>query len=479
MQATARQPEPRPGLLLAAQSPPGRVWIAVFAGAALYPGFGYLAAAFTAAIGLAAFRPAWRRSIVSTLAILVCASGFVPRQVAEFSSLTANSLSSSTALAAALWLGAILVWTRFAKRLPHAIARRSGLLLHALAAALIAGLWLAGARGILTPLMAATICGLVPELLWRSAYWIKWRLRQGDRAPVWGNLFAVLPFLGAGGVPIGKGPTYFAAHEASDREQLASSQVEGVRLLMLALVWRFADEALSALLWGRASTWTPGWMVNAHPAVPAMDALLRRPDLATLPLRWAGLYGELFHTLLTLGVFSHTIVGAFCLLGFHIPRNMKSPLLATTILDFWGRYFYYFKELLMDFWFFPAYLRSRLPMPWRTALSIASAAFAGNLYYHVALYWPLLAAGYGNAFLSRLSARVIYCALLTAGLCGSFARSLGKTRSASAAALPRRVFQAVLVSAFFAVIHVWNYVAVGVTVQNRWELWKSLLAWTK
>jgi hypothetical protein len=155
---------------------------------------------------------------------------------------------------------------------------------------------------------------------------------------------------------------------------------------------------------------------------------------------------------------------------------MKSPLLATTILDFWGRYFFYFKELLMDFFFFPAFLRTAgLPVIWRTVLAAAAAAFAGNLYYHVVLYWPVLAAGYPQGFEARVLSRVVYCALLTAGLCASFIRSLGKPKSGPAPTLPRRVFQALVVSGFFALIHVWNFQEVGISMRNRWELWTHLV----
>jgi hypothetical protein len=315
----------------------GRLWITAFAGAALYPGFGYLAAGFGAAIGLASFRPEWRRGIFSTLALLVCLRDFGPHAGPGLSNLMANRLSANALALAVAWIGILLVWTRFAPRLPKRWTRLPGILLQALAAGLITGLWLLKGRGVVTSLTAGTLCGLVPELLWRSAYWIKWRMRQTGKAPVWGNLFAALPFLGAGGVPIGKGPAYLATHEAHDADRLASAQIEGVRLLALALAWRITDAFLSALFWGRPSDWAPAWAVPFRAGLPTMDTMLRLPANYPLGLRWAGLYGELFHTILTLAVFSHTIVGIFCLMGFHIPRNMKSPLLARTIVDFWGR----------------------------------------------------------------------------------------------------------------------------------------------
>jgi hypothetical protein len=76
---------------------------------------------------------------------------------------------------------------------------------------------------------------------------------------------------------------------------------------------------------------------------------------------------------------------------------------------------------------------------------------------------------------SAVSARVIYCALLAAGLCGSFARTLRRKAPAGRPGWPRRVFQALVVSTFFAVIHVWNFTGVPVQVSQRMWLWRALL----
>jgi hypothetical protein len=449
---------------LAAQSAVGRVWIAAFAGAALYPGLDYMALAFAAAIGLASFRPGWRRPILSTLAMVVCARA------------TMHSWPVLGLLA--VWMAGLLAWTRLLPRLPGWMGRHAIPLMHAKAVVLIVCLWLLRGRGVLTGAAAGAMCLLVPELLWRSTYWIKWRVRQPGRAAIWNNLFAALPFLGAGGVPLGKGPAFLGRHEARDAEQLAAAQLEGTKLLALALAWRVLDGALSGVVLSQKSAWVPHWAYPARPWLPTMANLLQVPEFYTLWQRWAGLWAELFHAILVLAVFGHTIVGILCLSGFHVPRNTRSPLLAASIVDFWGRYYFYFKELLMDFWFFPVFLRTaRLPVFWRTMLATVSAAFLGNLYYHVVLYWPALARGETGRFQDLIAARVIYCALLAAGLCGSFARMLRRKPSAGPPGWPRRVFQVLVVATFFALIHVWNFTGVPVLVSQRMRLWRALLPW--
>jgi len=475
--ALAKPAAPSP-VVLAARSLLGRLWITVFAGAALIPAFGYTALAFAVAIGLASFLPAWRRSILSALAILVCLVNQNLKLASGPSILSANWVPLGALALGAAWILTLSIWTRLFARLPRWLVRHSLLLLHGAALALILALWAFRQLAVLKAFAAGALCTLVPELLWRSAYWIKWRGRETGRAPIWANLFAILPFVGAGGVPIGKGPAYFGKHEVRDADRLALAQVEGVKLLALALLWQAADAVLACVLWRFKAEWLPTWIVPAHRLLPTMDLLLRLPMRFPLWQRWACLYGELFHAILVLAVYSHTIVGIFCLLGFHIPRNMRSPLLATTILDFWGRYYFYFKELLMDFWFFPVFLRTaRLPALWRTMLATVSAAFVGNLYYHLVLYWPALASGDWMTFRNQATARVIYCALLAAGLCGSFARSLKRGSSVSPAPLPRRLFQVLVVSAFFALIHVWNFIDPVIPVARRLALWQALLPW--
>ena len=43
------------------------------------------------------------------------------------------------------------------------------------------------------------------------------------------------------------------------------------------------------------------------------------------------------------------IVGYLRLCGFNVFRNTYKPLLAETMVEFWNRYYYYFKELLVNF----------------------------------------------------------------------------------------------------------------------------------
>jgi hypothetical protein len=432
----------------------------------LVPPAGFLAVLFAAAVALSVVWPGRRRAILSALAVAVCL----------LSNVRWTRPAIAATLAGVVWIAALAAWTRLLPRLPRLVERHSLAALHAGAVLGLAGACALAARGKIG--VAAALCALAPELLWRSSYWIKWRIREGPHAPVWDNLFAALPFIGSGGVPTGKGPGYLARHEAASDRELAEARWSGVRLLLLSLAWRAAGGLIAALLCGAAVDWVPAWLPSAGPILPAMDALLKTPRDFPLWERWAGLYLELVRNILAVASYGHLVVGVFSLFGFRIPRSTRAPLLATTVLDFWSRYYFYFKELLMDFFFFPAFLRApRLPGLARTLAATFAAAFCGNVYFHVLMYARGWALGDAAGFRALVEARLVYCGLLALALSVSFARALRRGPGAPRANQPRRCLQMAMVSAIFALLHVWSFAASDVTVAQRLDLWRSLAGW--
>ena len=166
------------------------------------------------------------------------------------------------------------------------------------------------------------------------------------------------------------------------------------------------------------------------------------------------------------------IVAGLRLFGFDVYRNTYKPLLAETLIDFWGRYYYYFKELLVEFFFYPTYLEYRELHPrLRVTLAVFAAAFAGNLYYHVlAARYPLLE-GRLPDILELLKPRVVYCFLLAAGISMSMIRQRerrGRATEAAGAAVQLRRLRAIFgVWTFFAIIQVWNAPAPSLSILDR------------
>lgn len=194
---------------------------------------------------------------------------------------------------------------------------------------------------------------------------------------------------------------------------------------------------------------------------------------------WLSLYLELIWETLSLAAKGHAWVGVIRLCGFNIFRNTYKPLLAQTILEFWNRYYYYFKELMMDCFFLPTYARYFRNWPrLRVIAAVFAAAFFGNMYYHLLQHKEPLVLGDWAKLWGLLGARLIYCALLTAGIAFSMQRQQRQRNQtpapgAAPATQLRRLRRIAGVWTFFALINFWNVIG-PLTIAERTRLFFSL-----
>ena len=80
---------------------------------------------------------------------------------------------------------------------------------------------------------------------------------------------------------------------------------------------------------------------------------------------------------------THIIIAIIRMCGFKALRNTYRPLASRTIAEFWNRFFYYFKELLVEFFFYPVFFRYFKNRPLlRMYTATMAAAFFGNFLFH-------------------------------------------------------------------------------------------------
>jgi len=194
--------------------------------------------------------------------------------------------------------------------------------------------------------------------------------------------------------------------------------------------------------------------LGAQPVVPYLNDLAQQPGSAPLWVAWASLYGELIRDVLKLAIRGHQIIGTLRIFGFNVFRNTYKPLLAESLVAFWGRYYYYFKELLVTFFFLPTFaqlgrkLRDRPDL--RLFAAVFASAFAGNLYYHMLK---------GSRLLGEWQVpwpRVFYCFLLATGIFLSMWREKRRGGVTPPGGLGRRVLRIAGVWTFFGMIIIWN-----------------------
>ena len=272
------------------------------------------------------------------------------------------------------------------------------------------------------------------------------------------HLLYLWPVYGGSQTPYGNGHGYLARYEAKTDEQLARSQLAGIKLILLSFLWG----ALADLM---AAVYGPGTdlsqTLGVQPVtIPRLQEMVKGQTAAPLWAAWASIYCELFWQVLRHAARGHQIIGILRVFGFNVFRNTYKPLLAQSIVGFWNRYYYYFKELLATFFFLPTFTSLGAGLrKWpalRLLLAVFAAAFVGNMYYHLLQRTPLLVGGEVFEALYDLRSRFFYCFLLATGIFLSMRREQRRSRQALAAGPVQVVLNILGVWTFFGLINIWN-----------------------
>jgi hypothetical protein len=402
--------------------------------------------------------PPRRRALLALAALWVVVKRPL-RDLAPAIELRSPNRPTAAAVVILLCLAIVVVMYLVARRfpaLPAVVRARPQLWLHGLFWALVLACWLLPkGRGVGRLALAGLVLAL-PFLLWRIGY----MLMSGQRGRIAGTRFSdhllyLYPAYGGTNTPYGKGIDHLARHEAQTDEALARSQLAGLKLLALAWIYDRGLELMAGLIHGQ-----PSGLLGAYGlGLPRLETLM--PMGARVPwlTAWAAVYAELISDVLKLAVRGHEIVGVLRVFGFNIFRNTYKPLLAPSLVEFWNRYHYYFKELLVEFFFFPTYVRRfrKSPRLRMLAATLAAAGF-GNLYYHLLLQDAFMLTGRWAALHPWIETRALYCLILALGIYVSMRREQQRrgTPAAAPAGSAVRLRRIAGVWTFFALIGIWG-----------------------
>jgi hypothetical protein len=161
--------------------------------------------------------------------------------------------------------------------------------------------------------------------------------------------------------------------------------------------------------------------------------------------------------LLELSIRGHIIIACGRMAGFNLLRNTFKPLHSRTVAEFWNRYYYYFKELLVEFFFYPTFTRyfkqhRRLRI---FAATIAAATFGNSIYHFLHDFSIIAELGLWRA-VSGFHTYLFYSLLLGVGIGISQLRNQGKPRLANDAPWWRKGMATFGVLAFFCLIEVFD-----------------------
>jgi hypothetical protein len=378
------------------------------------------------------------------------------RKTSEWLGLTPDALSIILVVAlgfAFVWLcyeaaRRFSTWPTFAKRHPQ-------ICLHSLFWLVLILVWIWTPSHPTMLIVLTCFAMVMPFLLWRLGY----MLFTAQRGKLTGTRFTdhwfyLWPIWGGSNTPYGKGLDYLASCEAKDAAALAKSQLAGIKLFVLAALCGLAKGILEALVFGKQNAYARA-LGGFSMGIPPVSEWFVNPERHPAWTGWVAIYADLFRLVLHWGATGHLVIGYLRLGGFYAFRNTYKPLLAETVVDFWNRYYYYFKELLVNFFFFPTFTRYFKQSPrLRLFAAVFMAAFVGNMYYHVIDSATLVRGDWAGLW-EHFNPRLCYCFMLALGLYVSMHRESKRSRNATARSLPRRALAIFGVWTFFAVIHIW------------------------
>ncbi len=366
------------------------------------------------------------------------------------------------------------------KQLPALVRRRPQICFHMLFWLLLLFLWMFPAQDGIAAAVLSVIVLSFPYLIWRAGYMLLSGQRgRAQNSRFRDHLFYIWPIWDGTNTPPGKGHDYLSRMVAQTPESYARTILGGFKLLLLVALWKLILELLGALVYGDPRSSFGALFQDYSLRLPRVKQVLGGQSALPLAQIWLSLYLELIWEVLSLAAKGHVWVGVIRLFGFNIFRNTYKPLLAQTVVEFWNRYYYYFKELMMECFFLPAYARYFRNSPrLRVIVAVFAAAFIGNMYYHLLQHKDPLVEADWDKLRSLLGARLIYCALLAAGIAISMLRQQRqRSRPHTVPArqpAPWRALRGIAgVWTFFAVINIWNVLA-PLTIAGRARLFFSL-----
>jgi len=231
--------------------------------------------------------------------------------------------------------------------------------------------------------------------------------RSRERSPDLVQLGVQHPFWRSSDVPFGKGAAFLRRHWSQSANELAITQLKGLKLLLWMDMLCVVRKAVEWLFLSELGLPTAAQAQSAY--------LTSRPF--PIAVGWASLVVETALAALSAAVWGHSIIGIARLAGFRLPRNMRAPLQSRSLADFWNRYYFYFKEMLVDFFYIPAFMRMFRSHPrLRMFFATFMAAGVGNAIYHFVRDIYLIDTMEPWGSVESFTSYIFYCVVLATGI---------------------------------------------------------------
>lgn len=336
----------------------------------------------------------------------------------------------------AVMIGAWVTLT-FIRRNPKSfLARRPLITLLAVEALLCVLPVLDVMQGLPRVLLWSMLIILTPYV-WFLTYAITDQRSRDPSDPVF-QMAVLRPFWSPAYLPFGKGAAFLRKNLSKTPRDLAVTQLKAIKLLL----W---SNALLSMKRGLV------WIFQDQMGVPglgeAIDAFLLGQPFPIV-VAWISLILATAKYSLTIALWAGFFIGIARLAGYRLPRGSWRPLESRTLMEYFNRFHYYFKELLVDHFFVPTFFsvfrnRPRLRMFFATFM----AAGVGNALWHF-LYNIEMVATMGLArALESFTSYAFYCLTLATGI------GLSQVRASRGIRPPSSLF-----GKLYSFLFVWSFV---------------------
>ncbi len=199
--------------------------------------------------------------------------------------------------------------------------------------------------------------------------------------------------------------------DLSFKDDTSSVQWRGVTLLIWALVLRVVAWLFDFLIYHK---------FHFQPLHELLNGI-RTQTIPDFAFAWGCVLFDFLHRLIEISVVGHVVVGLARICGFDLMRNTYSPFRARSLLDFFSRYNFYYKEFLLHLFFYPTFLRIRsAPFVLRVSAAIGSVALGTFTTVFIGFGLSTIVERGFNPTLSFFSGYMIFSLFLAFGLIFSF-----------------------------------------------------------
>lgn len=263
------------------------------------------------------------------------------------------------------------------------------------------------------------------------------------------------PFWSPSYLPHGKGATFLEKYAAQSNKELAVTQLKAIKLLLWANLIFACHEALNFIFIDRLH-------------IPSLQEAVAQ-FIHSTPYAWADSWWALIIShikfCLQVAFWAHIFIGMARLVGYRLPRGTWRPLESKTLADYFNRFHFYFKELLIDFFFMPTFLKYFRKHPQlRQFFATFMAAGVGNAVWHFCRDIDLVATQGWWRSLSSFSSYAFYCILLAVGVGLSQWRTSKRTLGPSSRL--QRVNAFIFIWSFVTCLHLFGD---GTRTHTLWE----------